>query len=64
LEPSGMETEMTHDFVEAFVAILICVALVLLAIGGMRLERKVKNLERQLKDFDVIPQTFDSSRSS
>jgi hypothetical protein len=28
-----------------------------------KLKRKVKNLERHLKDFDVIPQAFDSSKS-
>jgi hypothetical protein len=41
----------------------ICIAVAALTFQMMKLKRKVQNLEQQLKDFDVIPQTFDSSKS-
>ncbi len=57
---------MTNDLV----LLLIGIALVFGGVSALsaakemkKLKLRVQNLEQQLKDFDVIPQTFDSSKS-
>lgn len=62
-----METQMTHDSSAILSLFLITIGLcgsVIVALFAFRqLDRRVRNLERQLKDFDVIPQTFDSLKN-
>ena len=41
----------------------VSVAVAWLAFDLTKLKRNVRKLEQQLKDFDVIPQTFDATKS-
>ncbi len=52
---------MTPDFI---VHMLIFAALFASLMAHGQLNRRLRNLERQLKNFDVIPKGFDSSQGS
>jgi hypothetical protein len=54
---------MTHMILDEAVKIVLCASVIIGSICIERLNRKVRNIERRLKDASVLPQTFDSSAS-